>query len=169
MKVMTPRDFNWKALAMVGLVAGLAQVATGVAMYLAGIYFVSWSIFVSLFLLLLCIVFGTRWYTVRHLKREITYGQALIVGMVISVSTGIVYAIYNIISISFFYPHFLDDFVRISVARASASRQTPEVIASTREMITANKIAVGNLTRLSVAGSFLSVFASLILRKKRKP
>ena len=166
---MTLRDFNWKALVLVGLVAGLAQVAAGVMMYLAGVYFASWSFLASLLLLLLCLVFGTRWYAARHLKQEITYGQALIVGIVISVSTGIVYAIYNIISISFFYPQFLDEVARFSAGSASASQPSPEVNSSTREMITANKIALGNLIRLSVAGSLLSVFASLILKKKHKP
>jgi len=160
-------DFNWKALIIVGLVAGLAQVATGVVMYLAGIYFASWSMLVSLFVLLLSIVIGTRWYTGRYQEGEISYSQAFVVGIVISVSTGIVYAIYNIISISFFYPHFLDELLRISTERARANQQTPEAIASIRETVTANKIAVGNLIRLSIAGSLLSAFTSLTLKTKR--
>ncbi|HKZ81186.1 MAG TPA: DUF4199 domain-containing protein [Pyrinomonadaceae bacterium] len=131
------------------------------------LYFASWSMLVSLFVLLLSIVIGTRWYTGRYQEGEISYSQAFVVGIVISVSTGIVYAIYNIISISFFYPHFLDELLRISTERARANQQTPEAIASIRETVTANKIAVGNLIRLSIAGSLLSAFTSLTLKTKR--
>ncbi len=147
------RDFNWKALITIGLLAGLVQVATGVAMYLGGVYFVPWSIFVALAVLLLCIVFGTLWYRASVLKGHISYGQALIVGIVISVSTGIVYAVYNIISISFFYPNFLEDMIRVSQA-------------TTRESITVKFIAVSNLIRLSVLGTILSVFASFLIKNK---
>jgi hypothetical protein len=161
---MVLKDFDFKALALVGIVCGLTQVLAGVVMYLGGIYFASWSFLVSLVVLLLCIVVGTLWYRLRHLKPGITYGQTLIVGIVISVSTGIIYAVYNIISISFFYPNFLNDFIRISAGSTVA--QTPEVAASRRESITATSIALGNLIRLSVAGSFLSIFTSLFLRKR---
>ena len=52
-------EWNRKALIGVGLMAGTAQAVAGVAMYLAGVYFAPWSIFISLFVLLLCIV-GAR-------------------------------------------------------------------------------------------------------------
>ena len=100
---------NRKALIGVGVVAGLAQVVAGVVMYLAGVYFAPWSMFVSLLLLLLCIVAGTKWYATQHLNGKITYFQALKVGIAISVATGLIYALYNLISISWFYPNFLDD------------------------------------------------------------
>jgi len=163
---MALKDFNWKILIAIGLVAGLIQVAVGVAMYMAGVYFVSWSMFPTLFVLLLCIVFGTRWYRDSVLKGHITYGQALIVGIVISVMMGIVYAVYNIVSISFIYPHFLEDLISVNVARLPASQRTPEFIAAMRESITANTIALSNLIRLSVIGTILSVFASWFLKRR---
>ena len=160
------RDFKWKPLIAVGLVAGLTQVATGVAMYLAGIYFVSWSMFVSLAVLFLCIVLGTLWYRASALNGQISYGQAFIVGIVISVSTGIVYAVYNLISISFIYPNFLENVINASVASVPASQRTPEFIAAVRESITAKTIALSNLLRLSALGTFLSVWSSFLLRNK---
>ncbi len=56
---------NRKALLGVGVIAGGAQAVAGVAMYLAGVYFAPWSMLVSLFLLVVCIVVGTRWYTLH--------------------------------------------------------------------------------------------------------
>src|SRR5262245_34825899 len=113
---MALKDLDWKTLAAIGLAAGLIQVAVAVTMYLAGIYFVSWSSLVTLLTLLLCVVFGIRWYRVSVLKGEITYRQALVVGIVIGVSTGIVYAVYNIVSISFIYPRFLEDLIAFNLA-----------------------------------------------------
>jgi uncharacterized protein DUF4199 len=160
-QIMALKDFNWKILIAIGFLAGLIQVATGVAMYVAGVYFTSWSMFPSLLVLLLCIVFGTRWYRDSVLKGQITYGQALMVGIVISVTTGVVYAIYNIISISFIYPHFLEDMISVNLTLVPASQRTPEFIAAMRESITAKTIALSNLIRLSVIGTIISVFASL--------
>ena len=158
-------DFKWKTLIAIGILAGLVQVATGVALYVAGLYFASWSMFVSVLVLFLCIVLGTRWYRDHALKGQITFKQALMTGIVISVSTGIVYAIYNVISISFIYPRFLEDLISLNLASVPASEQTPEFIAAMRQSLSANTIALSNLIRLSLIGTILSVFASLFLKR----
>jgi uncharacterized protein DUF4199 len=165
---MSLKDFDWKLLTAIGLVAGLIGAATGVAMYLAGVYFVWWSSLVTLVVLLLCVVFGMRWYRDSALQGQITFRQALIVGIVISVSTGILYAIYNLISISFIYQRFLDDLASSNLAHTPASERTPELISAMRNSVSANTIAISNLIRLSVVGTLLSVFASLILRRRQK-
>jgi hypothetical protein len=151
---MALKHFNWKTLIAMGLVAGLIQVATGVAMYVAGVYFAPWSMFVSGFVLILCIVFGIRWYRDSVLRGRITYGQALMVGIVISVSTGILYAVYNIISISFVYPRFLEQMSSLNPAM--------------RDSLTANTIALSNMIRLSVGGTVVSALVSLILKRERR-
>jgi len=161
---MALNNFNWKTVIAIGLLSGLTQVAAGIVMYVAGVYFVFWSIFVGVFILLLCIVLGIRWYRDHELKGRITFGQALVVGIVIGVCTGVVYAIYNIISISFIYSSFLEDLIRLNLARMPAGQWTPEFAAELRQRLTANTIALGNLIRLSLMGTILSVFASLFLR-----
>ena len=102
-----------------------------------------------------------------------TYSQALIVGIVISVSTGIIYALYNVISISFIYSHFLDEMIRDGVARIRASglssQQTTELVASMTRDATLPKIALGNLIRLSIIGAVLSIVTSIFLRGKGPP
>ena len=158
---MSVKQWNPKALIGLGLMAGALQAAVGVAMYLAGVYFKPWSMFVTGLVLLLCIVVGTRWYSVKFLNDEITYKQALIVGVVISVSTGLVYAIYNIVSISFFYPRFLDEVARVQMAQL----QTPESFNSIRAGINTSGIAMGNLIRLTILGSLFSVLCALFLRR----
>jgi len=154
---------NRKVLLGLGVAAGAVQVVAGVAMYLAGVYFASWSMLLSLFVLLVCIVVGTRWYRDRYLSGEITYSQALIVGIVISVCTGLVYAVYNMISIAWFYPHFLDEVARARLAHTSG--QNAESFAAIRAEVSAAGIAIPNFIRLSIAGSLLSLLSSLFLKR----
>ena len=139
------RDFNWKALIAVGLLAGGIQAVAGVVMYVVGIYFVPWSMFISLAVLLLCIVYFTPRYRDSALNGQLSYRQALIIGIVISVCTGIVYAVYNLISISFFYPNFL---------------------ANMPAGMTAKTVALSNLIRLSLFGTWLSIFLAFYLKDK---
>lgn len=153
-----------KALIGIGVFAGLAQVVAGVAMYLAGVYFAPWSIFVNLCLLLACIVVGTRWYAAHYHNGKITYLQAVSVGVVISISTGIIYALYNLISISWFYPNFLDDVVRARLDQATSSSTTS--FAAMRAEVSALGIAVPNLIRLSILGSILSLLTALFLKQR---
>ena len=155
---------NLKALIGVSVLAGLAQVVAGVAMYLAGVYFAPWSTFVSGFLLLVCIVVGTKWYAARYLNGKITYLQALSVGVVISICTGLIYALYNLVSITWFYPNFLDEAVRAQMAQAMFSGT--DSFAAMRAEVSALGIAVPNLIRLSVFGSILSLLTSLFLKQQ---
>ena len=130
--------------------------------------FFSWSIFINVFVLLLCIAFGTRWYTAHFMGGHITSTDALVIGALISVFTGLVYAIYNIVSVSFIYPHFLDDLVRFRAARTPLSEQTPEIIAAMRARITAPRLAWSNFVLLAGTGSLLSLIASPLLKRKRR-
>src|SRR5688500_22954 len=157
---------NRKPLIGLGVWAGLAQVVAGVAMYVAGVYFAPWSMFVNLSLLLFAIVVGTKWYAARYLNGKITYLQTLGVGIVISISTGVIYAIYNLISISWLYPNFLDDVVRSRMAQPSIAG-TPS-FAAMRAEVSALGIAVPNLMRLSVFGSILSLLTSLFLKQRTR-
>jgi hypothetical protein len=157
---------NRKVLIGIGVAAGIAQVVGGVVMYLAGVYFAPWSMFVSVFLLLLCIVVGTRWYRDHYLNGEITYWQAVIVGIVISVCTGLVYAVYNVVSIAWLYPNFLDEVVRARMAQTGGQQQSTESFATLRAELSAAGIAIPNLIRLSVVGSVISLVSSLLLRRR---
>lgn len=164
------KKLNWRVLFVIGLVAGILQALAGVVMYVAGVYFAAWSMLVSGLVLLLCIILGTRWYRNNMLGGTMTFGQALITGIVISVSTGLIYALYNVISISFIYPHFLDDMIRDGVTRIQASglssEQASELVASMKRNATVPKVALGNLIRLSIIGGVFSMITSIILRRK---
>jgi hypothetical protein len=79
----------------------------------------------------------------------------------------VVYAAYNLITISYFYPHFLDEVVRARIAQSAAQHQGPDSFAALRAQVSAAGIAIPNLVRLSVFGTALSLVTSLFLKRKR--
>jgi uncharacterized protein YebE (UPF0316 family) len=164
------KKLNWRILLVVGLIAGILQALAGVVMYVADVYFASWSMLVSGLVLFLCIALGTKWYKDNVLGGIVTYSQAVIIGIVISVSTALIYVLYNVISISFIYPNFLDDMIQDVVARIRASglssEQTAELIDSLKRNATVPKIALGNFIRLSIVGTIFSLIISIFLRTK---
>jgi hypothetical protein len=72
-----------------------------------------------------------------------------------------------VVSISFLYPHFLDDMVRARIAQEVAHNRIPESFASLRAQVSVSGIAIPNLIRLSVIGSILSLVSSWFLRTRQ--
>jgi hypothetical protein len=102
------------------------------------------------------IVFLTPRYRDSALKGHLSYRQALVIGIVISVCTGI------------FYPNFLANMINARLATMPASERTPEFIAAMREGTNAKTIALSNLIRLSLFGTWLSIFLAFYLKDKQK-
>lgn len=165
---MIVHTLRWKPLLAAGLISGLMQVIAGVVMYLSGVYFAVWSGIVSLLLLAACIAAGTRWYVTRVLGGRTTYWTALLVGIVIAVVTGLVYATYNVVSISFVYPHFLEEMAQAEFARRRPGldqSQTRQVLESLRARTTMGTIVVNNLRAFTAAGTVLAALVAVAFRK----
>ncbi len=169
---MTPHEFRWRPLVAIGLISGLIHVTIGVAMYVAGIYFLPGSLLVFNLVLAACIVAGIRWYGRHVLDGRTTYLRALLVGIAIAVCTGLVYVTYNIVSVSFVYPHFLDDMVQAEFARRQALGMDPsraaQVLESLRRETTLWMIVTGNLKGLVRIGTLLSALTAIAFRAKPK-
>ena len=125
-------------------------------------------------LLAVCIVFGNWWYGNRVLGGRTTYWKALLAGIVISVLTGLVYVTYNVVSISFVYPHFLEDMIQAEFARASVGMNpaaAAQLLDSLRAQITLSSLVVGNFTAVSRLGTVYSVLISVgfLKRWRRAP
>ncbi len=161
---MAAYPLRWAPLAKVGLVAGLANVVVGVVLYLSGVYFEPWALRLMTVLLLVYVAVGNWWYGKHVLLGHTTYPKALLVGIVISVMTGLVYATYNIVSISFVYGHFLEDMIQTEYARASAgmdAASAAQVLDALRAQMTLKALVVGNLMAVSRIGTAFSVLVSL--------
>ena len=98
-----------------------------------------------------------------------TFAWALVVGIVISVSMGLVYVAYNAVSISFVYAHFLDDVVQAEFARASVGMgpaRAAQLLDSLRSEFTLRNLVVGNLTAVSRLGAIYSILISVGFLKR---
>ncbi|MEX2088833.1 MAG: DUF4199 domain-containing protein [Bacteroidota bacterium] len=167
---MPTSNLNWRGIITIGIIAGLVQVASGIAMYVLGVYFATWSMFVTWLVLILCVVLGIKRYRERYLDNSITYGGSLLIGICIGVCIGVVYAVYNVVSVSFFYPNFINEMVDAQVANRSEGlnqEQMAELAKSLREGTTAFTIAFWNLVRLPVFSTVISLVASLFLTKQK--
>jgi len=139
-----------KPLLGLGLIAGLVQIAAGIAMYLSGVYFAPWSGVVSRVVLLACIVGGTGWYVRRVLGGRGTYMYALVVGLTITLCTAVLYMIYNIVTILWLYPHFLQD-----MARALPNGEPP----------TLSRVVAANFTGFCLVGAVISALTAIAFRR----
>ncbi len=173
---LKPGTYNWRVvpwapLAILALVCGLVQVTAGVVLYLLGVYFEPWSLRLMMVLQAAYIVVGNRWYGTHVLRGQTTYWKALIVGIVISVGVGLVYAIYNLVSVSFVYAHFLEDMVQAQFASESVGMdpaRAAQLLESLRAGVTLSGLAIANLIGAARFGTMLSLLISLgFLRRWR--
>ena len=150
---MALNDLQWRPLLGVGALSGFAQIAAGVLMYAFGVYFAAWSGLVSRAVLLACIAVGTWWYVRRVLGERSTYATALVIGITITLCTALLYGTYNVISMSFVYPHFLED-----MARAIPLREPP-----TFAMVVAN-----NFRGFCLMGAVISAVTAIAFRRRAR-
>ena len=165
---MSSGKWNFGALAVVGLAAGVVQSIAGILMYVAGVYFSPWSMLVTALVLVGCIVAGVSWYRARFAESGFGYIDALLVGAAISLGTGVVYAVYNLITINYVYPDFLDQMVRARLAMQTALGGPSESFESLRAGASAVPIAVGNLVRLTILGVLFSAIVALFMRDRAR-
>ena len=169
---MTTYTFRWKPLFGIGFISGFIQVTIGVSMYLTGIYFVPASLFVSILALAACIAAGTRWYGRHVLDGHTTYWSALLAGAVIAVCTGLVYVAYNVVSVSFVYPHFLEDMVQAEFARRQAlgmdASQAALALETLQKETTLRRLVAENLSGFVRFGIVLSALTAIAFRRKAR-
>lgn len=165
---MTAAPWHWRSILGLGLISGVVQVVAGIVMYLAGVYFAPWSMLVSVLVLLVCIGGCTRQYAARHPGSPLGYGRAVALGAVISLVTGVVYAVYNLISINYFYPGFLDQVAQARVAMLEARQLPHDSLETLRAELSAGGIALPNLVRLTALGSVLSLLNALSFRRRNQ-
>lgn len=161
---MTTTRMRWAPLVKVGLVAGLVQVVAGAAMYLSGVYFEVWSLPLTMVLTVVSIAAGNWWYGRHVLAGQTTYWRALLVGVMMSVIMAAVYAIYNLASVSFIYPHFMEDMVQAEFDRASVGldpAQAGHLLGSLRSQLTLGNLALGNFVGACRFGTMASVLVAL--------
>jgi len=80
----------------------------------------------SIILSLVIVYFGIRQYRNDHLQGDITFWQALKVGLLISLFPAIAFGIYNVIYVEFIDPEFMDKYYNHQLAQMQASMSKQE-------------------------------------------
>lgn len=155
-KLNKNHQFNLKIVLLMGIISGMVQILAGIIMYICDIYFERWSLAISLFILGLCILIATIVY-LKILPKS-TYRSLLLTGILVGVCTGLLYLVYNIISISFFYPDF------ISQAIAASDPADSGKMESLNQNTLVASIALSGFLLLSISGLIISLIAPLISR-----
>lgn len=166
---MSRLHLRWSLILRAGAISGLAEVAAGVIMYLAGVYFAPWSGPVSLLVLVVSIAVAQWWYAARTAPEPMGYVVALAVGVAVAAMTAIIYVAYNFVSISFVYSHFIDQMVAARFAQLhSASmnqEQANELISRLRRETTLGLIAISNLRFLTVPSTVIAAVLAIFTRR----
>jgi len=161
---MTAYPLRWAPLIKVGAIAGLANMAVGVVLYLSGVYFQPWALILMTLSLPVYIAVGNWWYGKHVLRGHTTYPKALLVGIVISVIIGLTYITYNAVSITFVYGHFMEDLIQAEFARASAGMDASsagQLLDTLRAERTLGALMVGNLMAVCRIGTAFSALIAL--------
>lgn len=170
---MTTHPIRLVPLVKVGLIAGLANVAVGIVLYLTGAYFQPWALILMTLLLPVYIAVGNWWYGKHVLRGNTTYPKALLVGIVISVLIGLTYVTYNIVSITFVYGDFLEEMIQAEFARLSAGMDAvnaSQLLDRLRAESTLKGLVVGNLMAVCRLGTAFSLLVALgFLKRWRNP
>jgi hypothetical protein len=160
---------RWDLILRVAAIAALVEVAAGIVMYIGGVYFAPWSGPVSLLVLGGSIAMAQRWYAARTAPERMGYAVALAVGAAVAAITGITYVAYNLVSISFVYPHFIQEMVDARFAQLRSpgmnQEQANQLLSRLRSEITLRTIAVGNLRFLTVMGTLLAAVLAIFTRR----
>jgi hypothetical protein len=161
---------RWDLILRAGAIAGLVEVAAGIAMYLGGVYFAPWSGIASLLVLAVSIAAAQKWYALRTAPAPMGYAAAFFVGGTVAAITAIIYVIYNFVSVSFLYPHFIEQMVdaRFRQQRLPGmdQAQANELLDRLRAETTLRAIAVGNFLFLTVRGTAFAALLAAFTRRR---
>jgi hypothetical protein len=145
-------------------VCGLVHVALGIVLYLSGVYFEPGSLRLMTLVLAAYVAVGNWWYGRYVLGGQTSYPKALVVGVVISVTTGLVYAAYNFVTVSFIYSEFLEQMIQAEFARASVGLDTASagrLLGDLRAGATLRNLMVGNVAAVARIGTAFSILIAV--------
>ena len=161
---------RWDLILRAGAIAGIVEVVAGVAMYLGGVYFAPWSGPVSLLVLALSIAVAQKWYAARTAPAPMGYVVAFAVGGLVAAITAMIYVLYNFVSVSFVYRHFIDQMVNARFARlrlpSMDQGQANALLDRLRTEITLRAIATANLRFLAVMGIAAAALLAAFTRRR---
>ncbi len=109
---------------------------------------------------------------IRVTGRETDQVCALGIGVAIAALTGLTYVTYNVVSVSFFYPHFLEDMIQaqfqMSQGTGMSAVQASQTLARLRAEITLPMIVRVTFAGFVIFGTALSALVAIAFRRRRE-
>lgn len=157
-----------------GLILGLASVLLSVVVYVLGQHLERplWASFLGLAIMLVIIVYGLKAFKYEN-EGFLSVGEAIKVGLAISLIAGIISALYNFVFISFIEPDFVNQMMDIS--REKMIESNPSMTEEQMEMglsISKKMMSPGIMSAMAVIftlflGFIFSLVAGLIMKQNR--
>jgi len=151
-----------------GVYAGLIQVLSGIIMYYSGIYFESWSILISLAVLIVFIYTAINYYSSNSGVSR--FWKLVLPGSIVGFLCGVIYSFYNLISITFIYTDFIEEARTALLLKRSVGLTGAEIEALTNDLqssLTTGSIAFSNLILLTLIGFASSLLISIFFTRRR--
>lgn len=172
---MDTQQASVKKIAMnYGLLLGLASVLLSVITYVMGVHLERpwWASLLGITIMVLFIVYGLKAFKSDN-EGFLSLGEAIKVGLAISLIAGIVSALYNYVFVSFIEPDFVNQMMEIT--RENMIEQNPEMTEEQMEMglnISRKMMTPGIMSALAIIftlfiGFIVSLISGLIMKQNR--
>ena len=157
-----------------GLITGLATIIYSIILYIMNLTFNRSLGLLSILILLIGIIYGTKVFRDKNQGGFITYGQALVSGVIIALIVAILGGIFTYILNVFIDPDLTEkglQFMEEQLVKKErfSDDQIEMIIERARERTNPIKSAFWSMLGTTVIGFILSLITSAFLKKEQQP
>lgn len=152
-----------------GLYTGIAMVLLSLLFYALNVKATSWPQYVSIGVLLAGIIVGTVAFRDKCNGGYISYGRSMGSGVLISLITGIILAVYSYVNSAFLNPEIIQQMIQAGeenmMRQGLSDDQIDQAMGMTKMFMTPVFIAITSLFSMLLWGTLVSLLASIFIKK----
>lgn len=152
-----------------GLYTGIAMVLLSLLFYALDVKTNSWPQYVSIGVLLAGLIVGTLAFRDKCNGGYISYGRSLGSGVMISLITGVILAIYSYLNSAFLNPEIIEQMMRAGeenmIKQGLSDDQIDQAMGMTTMFMTPVFIAITSFFSMLLWGTLISLLASIFIKK----
>ena len=155
-----------------GLYTGIAMVLLSLLFYALDVKATSWPQYVSIGLLLAGIIVGTLAFRDKCNGGYMSYGRSLGSGVMISLITGVILAVYSYLNSAFLNPEMIQQMMQAAeenmMQKGLSDDQIDQAMSVTNMFMTPAYIAITSLFSMLLWGTLISLLTSIFIKKDNK-
>lgn len=157
-----------------GLIMGAVLIILSLITYLAGVVKPPfWVSLINYAIMVGIIVWGTKKYRDEVLEGAISYGNALGLGVLITLFAGVIVAVFTYIQITIIDPDFVSKILAIAeeelVKRGMSDDQIEMALDMQKKFMTPLFMIISSLFGMVLMGFLFSLITSIFLKKEKSP